>query len=63
MWPLFTVKFELNASSRISYVIVVTDAGWITEGAFKDEGIGGVALKGQENWEIFRRLALWASGR
>jgi hypothetical protein len=45
------------------HVIVVTDAGWITEGAFKDEGIGGVALKGQENWDIFRRLALWASGR
>jgi len=26
-------------------------------------GIGGVGLRGQENAELFRRLALWAAGR
>ena len=42
-------------------VIVVTDAGWICDWAFEEKGVGGVALKGQDNWEIFHRLALWAA--
>jgi hypothetical protein len=42
-------------------VIAVTDSGWIANFAFTEEGVGGVALKGQDNWEIFRRLALWAA--
>jgi len=42
-------------------VIVVTDAGWITDAAFNEKGIGDVAIKGQDNWEIFRRLAGWAA--
>ncbi len=42
-------------------VIVVTDAGWLADWAFNEKGVGGVALQGQDNWEIFRRLALWAA--
>lgn len=41
--------------------IVVTDAGWLADWAFNEKGVGGVALQGQDNWEIFRRLALWAA--
>jgi hypothetical protein len=40
-------------------VVVVSDSGWLADWAFDDKGVGGVALKGQDNWEIFRRLALW----
>ena len=29
----------------------------------RPRGIGGVVLRGQENAEMFRRLALWAAGR
>jgi unsaturated rhamnogalacturonyl hydrolase len=43
-------------------VIVVTDAGWVADFAFNEKGVGGVALKGQDNWEIFHRLARWAAG-
>lgn len=43
--------------------IAVTDSGWICDWAFNDQGVGGVSLKGQDNWEIFHRLALWAAGR
>jgi hypothetical protein len=42
-------------------VIVVTDAGWVSDWAFDDKGVGGVALKGQQNWEIFHHLARWAA--
>ena len=42
-------------------VVVVTDSGWLIDSALNDEGIGGVAVKGQDNWEIFRRLAHWAA--
>ena len=42
-------------------VIVVTDAGWVADFAFDDKGVGGVVLKGQDNWEIFHRLARWAA--
>ena len=44
-------------------VVLATDAGWITHDALLDVGIGGVVARGQENWEIFRRLASWAAGR
>ena len=42
-------------------VVVVTDSGWITDAVFSEQGIGNVAIKGQDNWEIFRRLARWAA--
>ena len=44
------------------HVVVVTDSGWLTANALKDKGIAGVAVKGQDNYEIFRRLARWAAG-
>jgi hypothetical protein len=43
-------------------VVVATDSGWLTNDALSEKGIGGVAVKGQDNWEIFRRLAHWAAG-
>ena len=42
-------------------VVVVTDSGWLADWAFDEEGIGGVAIKGQDNREIFRRLTRWAA--
>ena len=42
-------------------VVLVTDSGWIGNDALNEIGIGGVAVKGQDNWEIFRRLAQWAA--
>src|SRR6185295_14794156 len=45
------------------HVVVVTDSGWLIEDALTEKGIGGVAVKGQDNWEIFRRLAHWAAGQ
>jgi len=44
------------------HVAVVTDAGWLSNDALSEKGIGGVAVEGQDNWEIFRRLAHWAAG-
>ena len=41
------------------HVVVVTDAGWLINDALNETGIGGVTIKGQDNWEIFRRLAHW----
>jgi hypothetical protein len=43
-------------------VVVVTDAGWITNDALSGKGIGRVAIKEQDNGEIFLRLATWAAG-
>jgi hypothetical protein len=42
-------------------VAVVTDAGWITDSALDGRGIGDVAIQEQDNWEIFRRIALWTA--
>jgi hypothetical protein len=42
-------------------VVLVTDAGWICNSAFDEAGVGGVALTGQDNREIFLRLARWAA--
>ena len=44
------------------HVVVVTDAGWISNDALSDKGIGGVSVNGQDNAEIFRRLAHSAAG-
>jgi len=40
-------------------VLVVTDSGWIADWAFSGEGVGGVSIKQQDNWQIFHRLARW----
>jgi len=42
-------------------VVAVTDAGWIANFALSEEGVSGVAIKGQDNAEIFDRLARWAA--
>jgi len=42
-------------------VIVITDSGWLADWAFDEQGVGGVAIKGQDNWEIFRRLTHWTA--
>ncbi len=44
-------------------VAVITDAGWLTETALDGRGIGGVAIKEQDNLEIFIRLGKWAAHR
>ncbi len=44
-------------------VIAITDAGWVADFAFSEEGVGGVSIQGQDNWEIFRRLAHWAANQ
>lgn len=45
------------------HVAVVTDSGWITNDALSDKGIGSVAIKSEDNWEIFLRLTKWAAGQ
>lgn len=46
-------------------VVVATDSGWATGWAFDETGVGVSAtaplIKGQDNWEIFHRLARWAA--
>lgn len=44
-------------------VVVITDAGFISNSVLADQGIGGHAIPEQQNWEIFRRLSHWASGK
>jgi hypothetical protein len=44
-------------------VVVATDCGWITDEALEGKAIDGMAIKDDDEWEIMRRLALWASGR
>ncbi len=51
-----------SATSGKGRVLVFTDSGWIGDPALKGEGIGGVTITEQDNWEIFRRLALWTAG-
>ncbi len=41
------------------HVAVVTDSGWLSDDALSGKGIGGVAVRGQDNFEIFRRLSHW----
>lgn len=45
------------------HVVVVTDSGWISNDALSGKGIGNVAIKEHDNWEIFRRLVRWAAGQ
>lgn len=52
-----------GATPGRGHVLVVTDAGWLADWAFHEQGVGGVAIKGQDNWEMFHRLALWCAGR
>jgi hypothetical protein len=42
-------------------VVLITDSGWITDMALDGRGIGDVAIKEHDNWEIFRRLSRWAA--
>ncbi len=42
-------------------VVAVTDSGWVANWALDERGVGGVAIKGQDNWEICRRLTVWAA--
>ncbi|MEQ2010043.1 MAG: hypothetical protein ABMA26_24945 [Limisphaerales bacterium] len=42
-------------------VVLVTDAGWITDDALSGKGIGNVSIKEQDNWEMMRRLTHWAA--
>lgn len=51
------------AELGIGRLVVVTDAGWISNDALSGKGIGTVAIKEHDNWEIFRRLALWSARR
>lgn len=43
------------------HVAVVTDAGWISNDALSGKGIGDVAIKEHDNFEVFLRLARWAA--
>jgi hypothetical protein len=45
------------------HVVVVTDSGWLSDDALSGKGIGGVAIKEHDNWEIFLRLVRWAAGQ
>jgi len=44
-------------------VVLVTDAGWITDDSLAGKPIGEVMVKPSDNWEIMRRLSRWAAGR
>jgi hypothetical protein len=41
----------------LGFQIESTDSGWLAEDALSGNGIGGVSITQQDNWEIFRRLA------
>ncbi len=45
------------------HVAAVTDAGWISNDALSGKGIGSVAIKEHDNFEIFLRLVKWAGGK
>jgi hypothetical protein len=42
-------------------IVLVTDSGWIANWALEGRGIGGVAIKDQDNLEIMLRLTRWAA--
>jgi len=45
------------------HFVAVTDAGWISNDALSGKGIGKVAIKDHDNFEICLRLFKWAAGR
>jgi hypothetical protein len=55
----------LMAASELGkgHFIAITDAGWISNDALSGKGIGDVAIKDQDNWEICLRLTKWAAGK
>jgi len=52
-----------TAEHGLGRVVVVTDAGWIANSVLEGKGIAGVVVERDDNWELFRRLSLWAAGR
>lgn len=48
------------AEPGMGRVIAITDSGWLTADALSGKGIGEVAIKDHDNWEIFRRMVRWA---
>lgn len=52
-----------TATSGKGRVVAVTDAGWISNGVLEGKGVAGVVVPGDDNAEIFVRLAHWAAGR
>jgi len=57
------MKGPLLATVQVGHgrVVVTGDTGWVAKwGLLEEEPLGTV--KGQDNWEIFRRLARWAAG-
>lgn len=64
--PLVGTRDEAGALLAIAepgkgHVVVVTDAGWVSNDALSGKGIGGVSIAEQDNMEIFLRLANWAA--
>jgi hypothetical protein len=45
------------------HFVAVTDAGWISNDALSGKGIGSVAIKDHDNFEICLRLFKWAAGK
>jgi unsaturated rhamnogalacturonyl hydrolase len=43
------------------HVVVVTDCGWLINDALSGKGIGGVAIKEHDNFEILQRLVKWSA--
>jgi len=44
-------------------VLLITDAGWITDDSLAGKLSGSLSPKPNDNWEIMRRLTRWAAGR
>lgn len=44
-------------------VVLITDAGWITDDSLAGKPIGNTPAKPNDNWEIMRRLTRWAVSR
>lgn len=44
-------------------MVLITDAGWITDDSLASKPIGNTPAKPNDNWEIMRRLTRWAAGR
>ena len=44
------------------HVVLVTDAGWISNDALSGKGIGKVAITEHDNAEIFTLICRWSAG-